>query len=211
MMMVHRLRPIRTESAVCPKHLCQSAKFVDFLRQTKNEAFYRCFLSVLCALGVPVVRMRNLPMRSILLLAVRCTVNTYAMNTPPEAVAVVQTAYAAFGRGDIPGVLDLIADEVEWKFCGSKGLPYSGTFRSKEEIAKWFASISEVEEILAFEPREFISEGEKVAVLGWERSRVRSRGKVFESEWVHLFTTRHGRIVRFWGMYDTEASAEARA
>jgi ketosteroid isomerase-like protein len=72
-----------------------------------------------------------------------------------------------------------------------------------------FASIPEVEDVLAFEPREFIPAGDKVAVLGWERSQARS-GKVFESEWVHIFTVRDGRIVRFWGMYDTQASAEAR-
>ena len=93
------------------------------------------------------------------------------MNTAPKAATVVRAAYTAFGRGDIPGILDLISDEVEWKFCGSKGWPYTGRFRSKDEIAKWFASIPEVEEILAFEPREFIPAGEKVTVLGWERSQ----------------------------------------
>jgi uncharacterized protein len=128
----------------------------------------------------------------------------------PEALAVVQSAYAAFNRGDIPAVLDLLSDDVEWKFCGSKGLPYTGTFRGKDEVAKFFASIPEVEDLLVFEPREFISAGEKVAVLGWERSQVRSGGRVFESEWVHIFRARDGRIVRFWRMYDTEASAAAR-
>jgi uncharacterized protein len=68
-----------------------------------------------------------------------------------------------------------------------------------------------VEDLLVFEPREFISAGDKVTVLGWERSQGRPGGKVFESEWVHLFTIRDGRVVRFWGMYDTQASAEARA
>lgn len=52
--------------------------------------------------------------------------------------------------------------------------------------------------------------GDKVAVLGWERTRARSSGKVFETEWVHVFTTLDGRIARFWGIYDTEASAAAR-
>jgi uncharacterized protein len=123
---------------------------------------------------------------------------------------VFKPRYAAFSRGDIPAVLDLIGDEVEWKFCGSKGLPYTGTFRGKDEVAKFFASIPQVDDLLVFEPREFISAGEKVTVLGWQRAQVRPRGKVFESEWVHIFATRDGRIVRFWGMYDTEASAEAR-
>jgi hypothetical protein len=132
------------------------------------------------------------------------------MSTAVQAVEVVQSAYAAFGRGDVPAILSLIADDVEWKFCGAKGLPYTGTFRTKDEIDRWFASIPEVEDILVFEPREFIPAGDNVTVLGWERTRARSSGKVFETEWVHIFTVSDGRIVRFWGMYDTEASAAAR-
>jgi ketosteroid isomerase-like protein len=128
-----------------------------------------------------------------------------------SARQVVQDAYAAFGRGDVPAILSMIADDVEWKFCGPKGLPYTGTFRSKDAVAKWFASIPEVDEVLAFEPREFIAAGDKVAVLGWERSRARPSGKTFESEWAHFFTVRNGRIVRFWGMYDNEASLAARS
>jgi hypothetical protein len=49
-----------------------------------------------------------------------------------------------------------------------------------------------------------------VTVLGWERTAARPSGKGFESEWVHVFTVRAGRITRFWGMYDNEASAAAR-
>ena len=50
-----------------------------------------------------------------------------------------------------------------------------------------------------------------MTVLGWERTAARPSGKVFESEWVHVFSVRDGRITRFWGMYDNEASAAARA
>jgi uncharacterized protein len=110
----------------------------------------------------------------------------------------------------MPAIPSLIAADVEWKFCGAKGLPYTGTFRTKDEIDSWFASIPEVEDILVFEPGEFISPGDNVTLLGWERTRARPSGKVFETEWVHIFTVRDGRIVRFWGIYDTEASASAR-
>jgi len=133
------------------------------------------------------------------------------VSTTGQAVEAVRVAYAAFGRGDLPAILGLVADNVDWKFRGSRGLPYTGAFRTKDEVAGWFASIPEVDEILAFEPREFIPGGEHVTVIGWERTRARPGGKVFETEWVHVFTVRAGRIVRFWGMYDTEASAESRA
>ena len=83
-----------------------------------------------------------------------------------EALVVVQSGYAAFGRGDVAALLDLMADDVEWKFCGSKGLPYTGTFRGKNEVPRFFAGIPEVEDILVFEPREFISAGEKLCLGG---------------------------------------------
>ena len=132
------------------------------------------------------------------------------MSAINQAVQVVQNAYGAFGRGDIPAVLDLIAHDVEWTFRGSEGLPYTGTFRTREAISHWFESIPKVDEILAFEPKEFISAGDHVTVLGWERTKARPSGKIFEAEWVHIFRVHEGRIVRFWGMYDTEASAVAR-
>jgi ketosteroid isomerase-like protein len=132
------------------------------------------------------------------------------MNPTSKALEVVQNVYAAFGRGDVPAILDLVSEEVDWKFIGSKGLPYTGTFR-KDELAQWFASIPMVENIMVFEPREFISAGETVTVLGWERTQARLSGKIFETEWAHVFTARDGRIVRFWGIYDTEASAAARS
>ncbi len=44
-----------------------------------------------------------------------------------------------------------------------------------------------------------------------ERTAARPGGKVFETEWIHVFTVRGGKITRFLGIYDTEASADARA
>lgn len=129
------------------------------------------------------------------------------MNTPLQ---VVQAAYAAFGRGDLQAVLASVAEDVQWTFRGAAGLPYTGTWRTKADVAKWFEAIPRADDIQALEPREFLAGGEHVTVLGWERSRAVPGGRIFETEWVHVFTVRDGRVVRFWGMYDTQASAAAR-
>jgi hypothetical protein len=127
-----------------------------------------------------------------------------------SAVEVVTQAYEAFGRGDVPGILACVADQVDWRFCGPKGLPYTGTFRTRDEVARWFSYVAAVDDVRKFEPREFIPAGDKLTVLGWEQTAAKPGGRVFESEWVHVFTVRDGRIVRFWGMYDNEASGAAR-
>ena len=130
------------------------------------------------------------------------------MATPLE---VVQAAYAAFGRGDVPAIQALVSEPTEWTFRGPRDLPYSGTFRTRDEIGRWFAAVASVDDVQAFEPREFLVSGDHVTVLGWERTAARPDGRTFETEWVHVFTVRGGAIVRFWGMYDNEASLLARS
>lgn len=124
------------------------------------------------------------------------------MATP---ISVVQEAYQAFGRGDIPAILALLADEVEWKIVGSSGIPYEGLRRNAAEVAKFFEQVAQTDEILLFEPREFIEAGEHVVVLGFERGTARAEGNTFESEWVHVFTVRNGKVTRWRGFYDTAA------
>jgi ketosteroid isomerase-like protein len=124
---------------------------------------------------------------------------------------LVRAAYAAFGRGDIPAVLELVHDNVDWVFHGAKGLPYTRSCRTKSEVAEWFASIPKADDIQGFEPREFFAAGDTVTVLGRERVRPVPAGKTYETEWVHILTVRDGRLVRFWGMYGTQVAAEARA
>lgn len=49
-----------------------------------------------------------------------------------------------------------------------------------------------------------------MTVLGWERTRALPPGGMFESDWVHVFNVRNGKVTRVVGMYDTAASAAAR-
>lgn len=133
------------------------------------------------------------------------------MSTSSSPLDVVRAVYAAFGSGNIPAILELSADDIEWTFRGASGLAYTGSFRGRSTLEKWFADVMQADDIQAFEPREFLPGGEYVTVLGWERTRALPAGKVFETEWVHVFTVRGGRVVRFWGIYDTQVAAAARA
>lgn len=129
------------------------------------------------------------------------------MNSP---VQIVQSLYAAFGRGDVPALLDMLSDDVEWIHRGSIGLAYMGRFVGKPAVAQWFGHVAEADGIQAFEPREFLGGPDHVTVLGWERTQALPAGGVFECDWVHVFNVKDGRVTRFVGTYDTAASAAAR-
>jgi len=121
------------------------------------------------------------------------------------ATDVVRKAYECFGRQDVPGLLELIAEPVDWEFVGPKGLAYTGRRRNRAEVGKFFADIPKADDIHAFEPREFIEAGDHVTVLGWEKSTAIDTGRKFESEWVHVFTVKDGKVTRWRGFFDTAA------
>ena len=121
------------------------------------------------------------------------------------ALDVVQQAYAAFGRQDIPALLKFVAEKVDWKEICPGSLPYSGLRRTPPEVGQFFADIGEAEDITTFEPREFIEAGENVTVLGYLEGFARDTNQKFQSEWVHVFSVRNGKITRWRGFTDTAA------
>jgi len=128
-----------------------------------------------------------------------------------ENIAVVQQAYAAFQRGDVQGILELVAEDVEWE--GAKGVPqkvpFGGLRRGKAGVAEFFASVGREEEFSHFEPKEFFASGDRVVVLGSYHAKVRRTGKSFEGEWTMAFTFRGGKVVRFTEYADSYGIAAA--
>lgn len=122
-----------------------------------------------------------------------------------DAASVIQQIYAAFGRQDVPAILELVSETPDWEFVGSPGLAYAGNRRTRAEVGGFFAAVGATDDVHAFEPREFITAGEHVTVLGWESATARDTGKPFATEWVHLFTVREGKVTRWRGFFNTAA------
>ena len=121
------------------------------------------------------------------------------------ALDVVKQAYAAYGRHDLPAILNLIAEKTDWKFVGPANLPYAGLRTNRKEVADFFEALVRADDTAVFEPREFIEAGEHVTVLGWTKVTARETQKTFETEWVHVSTVRDGKITRWRGFANTAA------
>jgi uncharacterized protein len=122
-----------------------------------------------------------------------------------EGLHVVQQAYEAFARRDIPALLNLVADEVDWKVVGPASLLHCSLRRNPTEVADFFTDLGSVEELTVFEPREFMEAGENVTVLGYLEAYTRDTNQKFQSEWVNVFTVQNGKITRYRGFSNTAA------
>ena len=125
-----------------------------------------------------------------------------------ENVQLVKEGYAAFSRSDIPGLLALMAEDVEWIIPGA-GLPLAGTYRGHDGVANFFQKLVAESDILDFQPREFVAEGDRVLVVGWERAKVKATNRTIELDWIMAFTVRNGKVAIFREYSDTKAIADA--
>jgi ketosteroid isomerase-like protein len=108
---------------------------------------------------------------------------------------VVQEAYAAFGRGDIAAVLDLVADDVEWS--SPRTLPHGGVFHGRSEVAQFFGGIGDAWDALGLDIERVSDAGEDTVVgVVWADGK-RKNGKAGRYGAVHLFEVRDGSIRRF--------------
>jgi ketosteroid isomerase-like protein len=125
-------------------------------------------------------------------------------------IAIVQSLYAAFGRGDIGTILEGCTPDVEWQSGGQKGdFPVFGPRRGIAEVKEFFRVVSETHEFQEFSPREFYADRDKVFVLGHYALTMKRNGRQAASDWVHVFTFRGGRVEKFREFTDTAAFIEA--
>lgn len=112
---------------------------------------------------------------------------------------LVKDAYAAFLRGDVNAILAMVDDNVDWHgVIGTEGvLPQAGRRHGRAAVAEFFRQVAESTNFEAFEPREFIAQGDRVAVLGHYTGTTNPSGQRFASDWAMIFDIRNGRFVRF--------------
>jgi uncharacterized protein len=85
-----------------------------------------------------------------------------------DHAATVQEIYAAFARGDIPAIIDRLADDVDWdgwedNSAQRAGVPWLTARQGKDGVLAFFEEVAKFE-IRDFEVRSVIASDHKVAV-----------------------------------------------
>ena len=127
-----------------------------------------------------------------------------------DLVARVQGIYAAFGAGDVEGVLAALAPDVVWRNAGPADLDYFGTRTGRERVREVFDILGREFDIARFEPVEFFAAGTRVAVLLELEATIRSTGRSFTEDLVHVWTFgADGLVTRLQDIQDSAGVATA--
>lgn len=122
----------------------------------------------------------------------------------------IDTIYASFATGDLEGVLSVMDDSVVWLHPGTKAeIPFAGEFKGPEGVREFFSIAFSSIDVVEQDVFSTVSEGDQVLVLGRERMRVKATGKEYDSNWIHAYTLRDGKVVRFEEYIDTAQLKDA--
>jgi uncharacterized protein len=130
-------------------------------------------------------------------------------------VATVQGIYEAFGRGDIPAVLDKLSEDVRWEDWADNhgqraGVPWMAPRSGRDGAGEFFAIVGGLE-IREFSVLAVMAGGDQVAAEIVIDAETPDGGR-YRDEEVHLWTFDDaGRVARMRHYTDTAKHALAAA
>ena len=122
----------------------------------------------------------------------------------PTNRQVIEGAYQAFARGDVPYIMNMLSPDVVWleaeNFIYDDRNPYIGPQAVLEGV---FMRLGADFEGFTVTPEEIVADGDTVIGRGRYRGSCRATGKAVDSQFAHVFHFRDGKVVRFLQYTDT--------
>jgi len=125
------------------------------------------------------------------------------------ALGPVQAFYAALARGDVPAVLDVLDEKVQW--TEAERFPYfSGTWIGPQAVLNnLLKRLAEDWEPFTAIAHDFIVDGNRVVSFGEYAGIHKKTGKSMTSAFAHSWTVADGKITSFLMYADTAKVLEA--
>jgi len=121
-----------------------------------------------------------------------------------DNVKTIRAVYEAFGRGDLPAILDVLTDDVDWaSSVSSTEVPWWGVRHGKAEVTDFFVKLADGTETTEFTVLELLGEGDTVLTVVRYRVTAKETGREAEMLLHHYFKFRAGKIAYYRGAEDS--------
>jgi ketosteroid isomerase-like protein len=115
---------------------------------------------------------------------------------------IVAGMYASFATGDVPAVLGIMSDRIEW--TEADGFPLAGTFIGPQAVVEnVFMRLGEIGDEFAAVPDQLVADGDTVVALGHYRWKHRTTGEPAEVKMAHVLRFADGKVTHFQQHVDT--------
>jgi uncharacterized protein len=117
-----------------------------------------------------------------------------------ENAATVRSAYDAFSSGDIPSIIAILHEDVDWHVPAV--LPHRFEAHGHDEVQQFFEKLMQVWEELVVEIEDLVASGDKVVALGRASGRIDGRAAGYG--FAHVWAMTDRRASRFFEFVDPD-------
>ena len=128
-----------------------------------------------------------------------------------QNIETARQMYEALGHGDLPAILDRVADDVDWSTDAAiPSAPWYGPRRGKDGVASFFEAVGAAQLITEFTPLAYASNGDgDVMVFIRYAFTVAATGKNVAMNMHHYWKFRDGKACYVRSSEDTAQVAAA--
>ena len=128
-----------------------------------------------------------------------------------DNVGTVAAIYEAFGRGDVPAILDKLADDVQWEQgIRATDIPYYAAGVGKAHVVSFFETLGANLELTHFEPLAICDGGDIVAVPIRYAGRIIGGGQIGMEMECHVWRfDADGKVAAFNHVLDLAVQEKA--
>jgi ketosteroid isomerase-like protein len=137
--------------------------------------------------------------------------NLQMTTTPNAPLHLAQEFLRSMGTAAEPSeIASLFSDTMEWEIAGDTGvLPWIGKKSGKSAILDFITDSRAILERISFEIRDILANDARAVILGTLASRLKSSGKIINTDFAIVLTVANGEIVRFQMLEDSFAVSKA--
>lgn len=124
--------------------------------------------------------------------------------------ALIESLYAAFRTGDVATFFAALDPRVVWTEAENIAYADRNPYVGPEQVGEGvFGRLMADWDAFTVTPEQFVAGDDAVAVTGRYRATYKQTGAPIDAQFVHVWTIRDGRIIRFQQFADTLQFARA--
>ena len=128
-----------------------------------------------------------------------------------DNVSVLKNLYAAFGRGDIPTVLETMSADIKWYQAeGNPYMPSGEAWVGPDAVLNnLFMKLGVEWDGFAVHPKSFHGAADSVIVEARYSGTYKATGKSIDAQVCHVWDVKDGKVTRFQQYVDTAKIQDA--
>ena len=124
-------------------------------------------------------------------------------------VETVKQVYADIVAKNLEGVFNSMTDDIKWEPPFTPEISHTKPRTGKNEIKDWIIEMAAEVTYNQVVPQAIYADDDAVIVKGFFEGRANHTGKPFQSDWVHIWKLRDGKIYYYQAFWNTDNVAKA--